>query len=48
MAHSCSKNGLITKMPENFEECISFVWCFAHHLKLGIKDTFKGSDMTQI
>ena len=42
------KNGLITKMRENFGEYISFVWCLAHCLELAIKDAFKGSDMTEI
>ena len=42
------KNGLITKMHKNFGQHIGFVWCLAHRLELAIKDTFKGSDMTEI
>ena len=42
------KNGLTTKMWENFGDHISFVWCLAHRLELTIKDAFKGSDMTEI
>ena len=42
------KNGLITKMCENFGDLISFVWRLAHRLELAIKDKFKGSDMTEI
>ena len=46
--NSSSKNGLITKMRENFGDYISFAWCLAHRLELAIKDAFKGSDMTEI
>ena len=34
------KNGLITKMCENFGDHISFVWCLGHRLELAIKHTF--------
>ena len=42
------KNGLITKIGENFGDHISFVWCVAHWLELAIKDAFKGSDTTEL
>ena len=46
--HSDLKNELITKIQKKSGDHISFVWCLAHQLELAIKDSFEGSDMTEI
>ena len=34
------KSGLISLLKEDYE-WISFIWCFLHHLELGLKDSLK-------